>query len=213
MSQLVEVRTYQRMRAMVNPKNPSFDSYTGERNRSIEVHAIISDGTKSWRESFKVSNKSVAEEQIREVIKFFNDTRLSDPPMEKERAYVGLYNEEEEVAQYEDDRGMSGWLDPEGVFHPCGFGEHVQYALDLYNRGQEQWKSCSTDEMESLLENQHISMSNGEQSNGGFISILGKLTLPQIEWFNRFFFKLSPTQRWTVVKVAREQGIELKYDW
>lgn len=214
MTQLVEVRTYQRVRAMVNPSNPAFDHYTGQKNRHIKVHAIITDGTKSWREQFKVSNKKLAAEQVKEVIQFFNDTRLPDPPMEKERSFVELYIEDKEVARYEDDCGMSGWLDPEGVFHPCGFGEHVKYALDLLNQDLDApFKPAYSDEMHELSENQHISMSNGEQSVGGFISILGQLTPPQVVWFNRFFFKLSPTQRRVLTSKAKEQGMELKYAW
>lgn len=27
--------------------------------------------------------------------------------------------------------GLTGWLDPEGVFHPCEYGEHRDYAMDI----------------------------------------------------------------------------------
>lgn len=110
---------------------------------------------------------------------------------------------------------MSGWLDPDGIFHPCGFGDHVKYALELLNREEAQkgWTSASTDEMEELMMNQHISMSNGEQSTGGFISILGNITSQQVDWFNRFFYKLSGSQKATLTRIAQEQGIKLKYDW
>lgn len=216
MANLVKVSTYQGMTAMVNPDNPSFSNFLRGRAKSrfIEVYAIVSDGTKQWREQFKVSSMKVAEEQVKEVLQFFNDTRRPEPPVEKERHFVSLYIEEPEVARYEDDYGMSGWLDPEGVFHPCGFGRHVEYVLELLNSDLDApFKSAHSGEIMEFAENQHIPMSNTEQSSGAFISILGDLTPPQVEWFNLFFFKLSSVQKSAVTKAAKEQGIQLKYDW
>jgi hypothetical protein len=209
-----KVVTYQGMTAMVNPKNPGFNNYTKRNNKYIEVHAIISDGTKAWREKFKVSFLSKAEEQIKEVIQFFNDTRRLEPPIEKERFFVEMYIEDEEVARYEDDKGMSGWLDPDGVFHPCGFGQHVDYALEIINKDADFFTPVHSDEMEDLAQNSHIPMSVVGQSTGSFVSILGQITPPQVDWFNRFFFKLCPrTQRQKVISAAEKQGIKLKYEW
>lgn len=210
----VKVSTYHGMTAFVNPSNPGFSSYfRGKRVKSVEVYGLITDGTKSWRESFKVSNKKAAAQQIAEVIQFFNETRRPDDK-EKERTFVGLYEEDKEVARYPDDCGMSGWLDPEGVFHPCGFGEHVQYALEIFNNEEStSFRPCYKEEMDELALNQHIPMSTEDMSSNSFISILGKLTPSQVEWFNRFFYKLSSAQRTAVARAAKEQNIQLKYDW
>jgi hypothetical protein len=210
----VLISTYQRMTALVDPDNPAFSGhFKGKPKKHTEVYAIISNGVTQWREKFKVSSLKVAEEQIKEVLQFFNDTRRPEHPMEKERSFVEFYQEDEEVSRHEDDYGMSGWLDPDGVFHPCGFGEHVKYALDLFNDEDNRWKNVGSDEMEELATNQHIPLSNGEQSTGGFISILGQLTPPQVTWFNRFFYKLSSTQKTALSRAAKGQGIQLKYHW
>jgi hypothetical protein len=208
---LVEVTTYERMPAMVNPDNPAFSGYFRRPTpKHLEVFAIIDNGSRSWREKFKVSSKKVSEEQIKEVIQFFNDTRR-DKTLEKERTFVSLYHECEEVARYEDDQGMSGWLDPQGVFHPCGFGEHVKFALDILNKDEEHYRG--SDEVGELVSNQYIPMSVMHLSTNGFISILGELTPEQITWFDMFFFKLAPSQRSTLTREAKKQGIKLKYDW
>jgi hypothetical protein len=215
MSNLMRVRTYHNMYAEVNSDNPCFNFHTGRNLPFIEVFAICGDN-REWREKFKVTSHELAESQIKEAIQFFNDTRRPDEQgIEKERKFICLYIEDEEVAWRTDNDGMSGWLDPEGIFHPCGFGEHTVYALNLINKEEEKngWKNANTDEMEVLMENQHISMSVMEQSTGSFMSILGQLTPPQVEWFDRFFYKLAPTQRSTLSDKAKEQGIKLKYEW
>ena len=111
--------------AEVNGDNPAFYGYSGKNERYIEVKGMISDGTKTWRENFKVTSLDVAQKQILEVIQFFNDTMHHG---ERPRSFVEFYHEDKEVARYKDNEGMSGWLDPEGIFHPCGFGEHIIYA-------------------------------------------------------------------------------------
>ncbi|RPK19989.1 hypothetical protein [Paenibacillus xylanexedens] len=199
-------------RATVNKKNPSFNTWTGEENSYVLVQAICGDETGEWREQFKVTSLAVAEEQIREVIQFFNDTRVY-PDKERERHFVSLYAEDEEVRRYRDDGGLSGWLDPNGTFHPCGFGEHVKYALDFAEKAGEEFRVMGSEDIEKLNANQHIPMSLNGQSASSFIGILADLTAPQIEWFNRFFFKLAPMQRSVVCKKAKEQGVKLKYQW
>lgn len=215
---LVEVTTYHQMTAKVNPDNPGFAHFFRRPSPPyVEVYAVVGDGVMTWREKFKVTSLDVAEEQIKEVIQFFNDTRRPEEK-ERERTFLHIYTEDEEVSIYEDDAGMSGWLDPDGVFHPCGFGEHVEYAMNIVLK--EHMEDASRplrngkEEVNNLIINQHIPMSVSNLSSGSFISILGRLTPPQVDWFNRFFFKLCPrTQRPVVVQAAREQGIKLKYDW
>lgn len=205
MSRLVTVHVYGAT-AQVNPGNPNFDFHTRRSNPYIETFAIIGNEKGQWREKFKVSSMSVAEEQIKEVIKFYNDTITS--PHDKPRHFVELYHEDEEVTMYKDDAGMSGWLDPDGVFHPCGFGEHVKYALEM-----EEKLLDGNQAIDTVAANQHIAMSVSEQSSFSHIGILADLTSKQIEWFNRFFYKLSPAQRTELSNKAKEQGIQLKYMW
>jgi len=207
------VQTYHRMRAEVNPENPNFEGYTGIRKKNAERWAVVTNGVKTWRELFKIASDYSAEEQVKEVLQFFNDTRRPEMK-EKERIFVGFYEEPEHVAKWADDEGMSGWLDPEGVFYPCAFGEHTSYAVQLFDRENRDVWTSGRDEMRNLTLNQHIPMSTWESSSQGYIAILGDLTEKQVDWFNQFFFKLCPrTQRGVVADKAQEQGIKLKFDW
>jgi hypothetical protein len=207
-----------RMMTRVNSDNPNFAHWFRRPVPThIEVFAIVTDGVHTWREKFKASSLDVAEEQIKEVVQFFNNTIMPDEN-ERERSFVCLYTDDEEAARYKDDIGMSGWLDPEGKFHPCGFGEHSEYAVRIMLEELERDESAplrgAKEQVGRLTKNQHIPMSVSHLSSGSYIAILGQLTQAQVDWFNRFFYKLCPiTQRPAVVRAAKEQGVKLKYDW
>ena len=186
----------------VNPKNPAFNYLTGFDNPYIEVKAVIKDSQKQWKETFKVTNMEAAEQEVREVIQFFNNTLR---PYEKEREFVSLWIEDEEVSRYKDKEGMCGWLNPEGEFFPCGFGEHNLYALNVLQKYE--------DDLSIIAQNQHIPMSVDEQSSFSHIGIFGEITEKQLAWFNRFFDKLSSKQKGTVVKMLEEQGRKLDFEW
>lgn len=72
----------------VDESNPSFNYWLGQELPYIKVKAIISDGEKKWKETFKVTSLELAEKQIREVITFFNNTRPH--PNDLERTYISL---------------------------------------------------------------------------------------------------------------------------
>lgn len=188
-------------RVEVDNTNPSFNYWLNQDLPFIEIKAVISDGTKKWKEKFKVTNIMIAEKQVKQVIEFFNATRPH--PDDLERKYISLYLESEELMKFKDDEGMSGWLNPEGEFFACGFGEHVVYASEMMERM----------EVDELAENNHVPMSHDSSSSYSHIGILGKLTEKQIEWFDLWFDKLSSEQKSGVKKAYEEQGIEMEYAW
>lgn len=187
----------------VNINNPAFNYLTGVNKPYIEVKAVIRDEKKKWKETFKVSSEEKAAEQIQEVIQFFNDTLQ---PRETPREFVSVWIEDEELSQYKDKEGMSGWLDPNGIFHPCEFGEHGIYA-------REKLQIFEQNVSDVLAQNQHIPMSVDERSHHSNIAIFGVITQEQLNWFNRFFDKLSFTQKSTVQNKTKEQGLSLEYEW
>jgi len=71
----------------VNENNPSFDYLTGENNKYISIKAIIKNEKIQWEEDFKVGSNELAEQHIKEVIQFYNDTLR---PQELQREYVKL---------------------------------------------------------------------------------------------------------------------------
>jgi len=169
----------------------------------IEVKALIRNEKQVFREKIKVSNLEVAEQQIKEVMDFYNQTLQHG---ELEREFVELWLEDEEVSTYEDDEGMIGWLDPKGNFFPCQFGEHVLYANQLLQR-------IRKEDIDTLAENQHIPMSIDEKSNYEHIGILSDITPEQVDWFNRFFDKLSRMQKSAVMSALEKQGEKLEFAW
>lgn len=187
----------------VSKDNPSFNFWLDQDLPFIKVKAVITDKERRWKEVFKVTSLERAEEQVLEVIQFFNDTRPF--PDEKERHYVGLYLESEELMNVPDDNGMSGWLNPAGEFFACGFGEHSRYAKEIMRNHQARSKDAA--------DNDHIPMSHYEQSSFSHMAILGKITIPQEEWLNLWFDKLSPVQKAVVKNAFEEQGLKLDYDW
>lgn len=188
--------------ATINPENPSFNYRTGLDLPFIEVKAVIKDNSKKWKETFKVTSLEKAEEQIKEVIQFFNDTLTGS---EREREFASLWFDDEEASQFKDGNGMSGWLNPEGEFFPCGFGEHNIYAMNTMQEYNE--------DLEVFAENQHIPMSVNDQSSFSHIGILGQITEPQLKWFNRFFDKLSSNQKSILSRKCKEQDLQLDFDW
>lgn len=71
----------------VNESNPSFDYLTGEKNKFINVKAIIKNEKTQWEEDFKVGSEILAEQHVKEVIQFYNDTLR---PQELPREYIRL---------------------------------------------------------------------------------------------------------------------------
>ena len=71
----------------VNENNPRFDYLTGENNKYISIKAIIKNEKIQWEEDFKVGSNELAEQHIKEVIQFYNDTLR---PQELQREYVKL---------------------------------------------------------------------------------------------------------------------------
>ena len=186
----------------INSDLPAFNYLTKEERPFVIVHAYIKSQKGFWKEAFKVSSADpiVAKDEIQEIIQFFNDTIRTG---EAERTLDSLVKPDPEVDRFEDGQGLTGWLDPKGEFHACAFGCHSVYAMELEERE-------GSDALES---NQHIPMSEFDQSGSQFISIMGEITDAQLEWFNRFYYKLSMSQRVVVEKKVKEQGKKLKYTW
>lgn len=67
----------------VNENNPSFDYLTGEKNKFVNIKATIKNEKSQWEEDFKVGSEILAEQHIKEVIQFYNNTlRPQDLPRE-----------------------------------------------------------------------------------------------------------------------------------
>lgn len=189
----------------VSETNPAFNFHTGRSLPYIITFAIVGDGERIWREDFKVSNPEVAEEQIREVIQFFNDTTREG---ERGRIFHEMYVENKELQAYEDEQGMSGWLSPTGKFYPCGFGEHSIFAMKVLENKYEYDVSSDI-----ARQNSFIPMSVDERSEFSHLSINEGITPEQMEWFNKFFYKLSRMQKGILSRACDQQGLKMKYDW
>lgn len=202
---MVTVKVYGKT-AEVNETNPNFNFHTNQNLPFINVEVLIGDedGSRIWKETIKATNLEEAERQGQELITFFNDTIQKG---EKRRGFFGFYQEDEEVAKYKDEEGVSGWLNPEGQFYPCGFGEHSRYAREVL-----EIMDIDVDS-EDVANDGHIPMSCNEQSTLSHIGILGDITESQLEWFNRFFYKLSSSQKSDLKKAVEKQGLKLKYNW
>lgn len=183
----------------VNENNPSFNYLTGLEHKFIQVKALIKNEKSEWIEKIKVSSINEAEQQVKEVIKFYNDTIVE--PNDLEREFIKLCLEDEEQVKYEDGEGFTGWLTPEGEFLPCKFGEHWKVANELT-------KSNKEDIRQQIEKNQYISMYNGEYGGKSeYVTILGELTEHQIKWFKRFADKFTLRQKLCIETAFKEQGL------
>lgn len=185
--------------AEVNEHNPSFNIHLGSNLPYVMVKAIMGDERGKWVEPIKVSSLENAEQEGKEVIQFYNDTLQQG---ERIRKFHGLHQEDADVSSYEDREGMTGWLTPQGEFIPCKFGEHAVYA--------NQFMENATSE-ERMVENQYIPMSEDSRSKYSHITILAELTSEQMDWFNRFYYKLSWIQNRMVQDAFKKQNKTLKW--
>lgn len=185
-----------------NENLPAFNYITGRNLPFIEVKAVIK-GYQKYKEVFKVSSMETAEEEIKEIIDFFNASLTQG---EREREFISLFIEDEEVAKYNDNEGMTGWLDPSGKFFPCEEGEHSLYAYEITNRMDQEGRK-------ELEINQHIPMSKGDLDGKPYLFISGKLTPEQVVWLNRFFDKLCRCQKGTVKMEMEKQGFSLDFPY
>lgn len=92
-------------------------------------------------------------------------------------------------------KGLTGWLDPEGVFHPCGYGEHHLFAHKIMDGGS---PSISYDRLR--FERMYIPMGSSNRENGSYIFInidKGKplVTDKQKKWLKENFDKLDRMQK------------------
>ena len=93
--------------------------------------------------------------------------------------------------------GLTGWLDPEGVFHPCGFSEHSEYAqkiLESYNT----WDAYDRIRDEKL----YIPMGGDYDENDAYVflnidndKLEPIITDKQKKWFDDNFHRLAKGQQ------------------
>ncbi|MFE8701044.1 hypothetical protein ACFYKX_10535 [Cytobacillus sp. FJAT-54145] len=95
--------------------------------------------------------------------------------------------------------GLSGWLDPEGQFHPCSYGRHHEFAQDemerLANLGDYPYES-----VDQLRERSYIPMGGSSTGWYVFLPINHETYKPMVSkaqyaWFQTHWHELDAEQQ------------------
>lgn len=103
--------------------------------------------------------------------------------------------------------GLTGWLDPKGVFHPCKYGEHNILAQEVMD------SDLPYQSYEKLKEQKHyIPMGVSPDSSDSYVfihidqtSLEPVITKEQIQWFKTNFNELDRGQKLMVFDWLEEE--------
>jgi hypothetical protein len=185
-------------RVSVNENNPSFNYWLNQDLPYIEVKAIITDGTRTWRENIKVSNIKMAENQCKEVIEFFNNTRPNKSDLC--RKFLGIHTESKTIPEKQDNEGLCGWLTPKGEFIENDIGEHGRFVQQFFN------EPIKPKHYTEIYRKGFIRLADRLTED---VNINSKLTTEQITWIRKNIDLFSEGQKSILKREFKKQGLEL----